>query len=91
MLPGGEGTLVKGGTMPKQKKTKKKWSDLSHGQQVATGLSSIVQVGLLVAALWDIHHRPAEQVKGSKAAWTAASFINFAGPIAYFLFGRKPQ
>ena len=74
--------------MPKQKK---KWSDLSRGQRVATVLGSIVQIGLLGAAQWDIHHRPAAQIKGSKAAWTAASFINFAGPIAYFLFGRKPQ
>jgi hypothetical protein len=71
------------------KSQKKKWSDLSRGQQVATVLSSIVQAGLLAAALWDIRHRPAEQIKGSKAAWTAASFINFAGPITYFLFGRR--
>src|SRR5215208_5809081 len=26
---------------------------------------------------------------GSKWAWTAASFINFAGPISYFAFGRR--
>jgi hypothetical protein len=74
--------------MPKTQK--KKWSEFSRGRQVATVLSSIVQVSLLAAALWDIHHRPAEQVKGSKAAWTAAAFVNFIGPIAYFLFGRKP-
>jgi len=77
--------------MPKTKKKKKKWSDLTRGQRVATVLGSIVQIGLLAAALWDIHHRPAAQIKGSKAAWTAASFVNFAGPIAYFLFGRKPR
>jgi len=71
-------------------KSKKKWSDLSRGQQVSTVLSSLVQIGLMAAALWDIHHRPAEQIKGSKAAWTAAAFVNFVGPIAYFLFGRKP-
>lgn len=72
------------------KRQKKKWSDLSRGQQVATVLSSIVQIALMAAALWDIRHRPAEQLKGSKAAWTAAAFVNFVGPIAYFLFGRKP-
>ncbi|HSQ37057.1 MAG TPA: PLDc N-terminal domain-containing protein [Acidimicrobiia bacterium] len=78
--------------MPKQKKKqKKKWSDLSRGRQAATVLGSIVQIGLLGAALWDIYHRPASQLRGTRAAWTAASFINFAGPIAYFLFGRKPQ
>lgn len=72
-----------------RKRQKKKWSDLSRGQQVATVLASIVQIGLLAAAQWDIHHRPADQVNGNKALWTAASFVNFAGPIAYFLFGRK--
>ncbi len=72
------------------KSQKKKWSDLSRGKQVTTVLSSLVQIGLMAAALWDIHHRPPEQVKGSKAAWTAAAFLNFIGPIAYFLFGRKP-
>ena len=75
--------------MPKTKK--KQWSDLTGGQRAATVLGSIVQMSLLAAALWDIHHRSAAQIKGSKAAWTAASFVNFAGPIAYFLFGRKPR
>jgi hypothetical protein len=73
------------------KQPKKKWSDLSRGQQAATVLSSIVQLSLLAAAQWDIHHRSPAQIKGSKAAWTVASFINFAGPIAYFMFGRKPR
>ena len=48
-----------------------------------------MQVTLLAAALWDISHRPAAGINGSKRAWTAASFVNFIGPIAYFLFGRK--
>lgn len=73
--------------MPKRQK--KQWSDMSRGQQVATIVTSLVQVGLLAAALWDIRHRPADQIKGTKTAWTAAAFVNFAGPIAYFLFGRK--
>ena len=71
------------------KRHKKRWSDLSRGKKVATVLASIVQVALLAAALSDIHHRSADQVMGSKATWTAVSFVNFAGPIAYFLFGRK--
>lgn len=71
------------------KNRKKRWSDMSRSQQTATVLASVVQVTLLAAALWDISHRPASGVKGSKRAWTAASFVNFIGPIAYFLFGRK--
>ncbi len=71
------------------KSRKKRWSDMTTAQQVATVLASIVQISLLAAALWDIRHRPAEQIKGSKAMWTGVSFINFAGPIAYFVLGRK--
>jgi hypothetical protein len=68
---------------------KKKWSDLSAGQKRAIVLSGAVQIGLLIAALVDIHRRPTGEIRGRKWAWTAASFINFAGPIAYFAFGRK--
>jgi hypothetical protein len=68
---------------------KKRWSDMSRKQRAATIAGSIVQMTLLAAALWDISRRPAAGIKGSKKAWTAASFVNFIGPIAYFVFGRK--
>jgi len=68
---------------------KKRWSDMSPGQRAATIAGSVIQITLLAAALWDISHRPAAGIKGSKKAWTAASFVNFIGPIAYFVFGRK--
>ena len=71
------------------KSQKKHWSDMSRGQQVATIAGSVIQVTLLAAALWDIAHRPAAGIKGSKRAWTAAAFVNFIGPISYFIFGRK--
>jgi hypothetical protein len=50
--------------------------------------SSAIQVGLL-AALVDIYRHPREEIRGSKPWWTAASFVNFVGPVSYFLFGRK--
>jgi hypothetical protein len=53
---------------------------------VATGT---VQVGLLVAALTDLWRRPSDQVRGSRAFWTAVSLVNFVGPLAYFAFGRR--
>lgn len=68
---------------------KKRWSDMSPGQKAATIAGSVIQITLLAAALWDISQRPAAGIKGSKKAWTAASFVNFIGPIAYFVFGRK--
>ena len=49
----------------------------------------IVQFVLLAAALWDIRRRPAEAINGSKKLWYTLAFVNFIGPIAYFLVGRK--
>jgi hypothetical protein len=70
-------------------KQKQRWSDLSERQQGAIVAAGAVQVGLLAAALYDIRRRPAREINGSKSLWTAAAFVNFAGPIAYFAFGRK--
>lgn len=65
------------------------WSDLSPSQRTAIIASGSVQVALLVAALADIHRRPAGEVRGGKLVWSAASFVNFVGPVSYFLFGRR--
>ena len=67
---------------------RKKWSDLSTGQKWGIALSGAVQIGLLIAALIDIHRRPVKLIRGSKWAWTVVSFINFVGPVSYFAFGR---
>ncbi|WP_154792038.1 PLD nuclease N-terminal domain-containing protein [Occultella kanbiaonis] len=68
---------------------KMRWTDLSTGQQAALIGVAAVEIGLLVAALVDLKRRPADQVRGPKGAWVAASFVNFVGPISYFAFGRK--
>lgn len=68
---------------------KKQWKDLSAGQKRRILLSGTVQVALLIAALTDIYRRPGEEIRGSKLLWTLASFVNFVGPISYFVFGRK--
>lgn len=75
--------------MTNQALTKKQWSDLSPQKRATISIVGLVQVALLAAALIDIRRRPAEQIKGSKKLWTLVAFINFAGPIAYFVFGRK--
>jgi hypothetical protein len=68
----------------------KRWEDLSTQKKAAVMLLGVIQVTLLAAALLDIRRRPPEQINGSKRMWTLLAFINYIGPIAYFLFGRKP-
>jgi hypothetical protein len=68
----------------------KRWSELSQGQQRAILAAAGVQVLLAAAALLDLRRRPGEQIRGSKKLWTAAAFVNFVGPLAYFAFGRRP-
>jgi hypothetical protein len=67
----------------------KRWSELSRGQRRGIVLSGTVQVALLIAALADIWMRPEEEIRGDKRLWTAVSFVNFIGPISYFMFGRR--
>ena len=67
----------------------KRWGDLSSTQRKAVVLSGVVQLGLLAAAHADIYRRPAAEIRGPKRLWAAAAFVNFVGPISYFLFGRR--
>jgi hypothetical protein len=69
--------------------SKRRWSELSHRQQTAIFAAAVGQVTLLVAALVDLRRRPARKVRGDKRIWTALSFVNYVGPIAYFAVGRK--
>jgi len=50
----------------------------------------VIQLGLLVWALYDLT-RPERRVKGdSKVVWALIIiFINLLGPILYFLVGRE--
>lgn len=63
--------------------------DLTPQQKRGLSMSGVVQVALLIYALVDIARRPEKEIRGSKGAWAAASFVNFVGPISYFIFGRK--
>jgi hypothetical protein len=67
----------------------KRWSDLDSRHKGAVVLAGMVQLGLLAAALVDIYRRPAGEIRGRKRLWVAAAFVNYLGPISYFLFGRK--
>ncbi len=68
---------------------RKQWSDLTDTQKRGILFLGALQLGLLAAALIDIRRRPADAINGSKRLWTVIVFVNFIGPITYFLFGRK--
>jgi hypothetical protein len=66
-----------------------RWSELTKQQRTFIVAGAIVQLTLLATAQADISRRPADEIRGSKMMWRVLTFINFIGPIAYFLFGRK--
>jgi len=68
---------------------RKRWSDLTPAQQTGILVMASVQISLAATAWVDLARRPADQVRGSKLAWTAAIAVNFVGPISYFAFGRR--
>lgn len=68
----------------------KRWSDLSPAQRRLILALASLQLSLAATALVDITRRPAEQINGSKWAWAVASLVSFVGPIAYFVWGRRP-
>lgn len=68
---------------------RKRWSELGPAQRAMAIAGAIVQVTLLVLAQRDLSRRSAEEIRGSRGLWRAATFVNFVGPIAYFAFGRK--
>ena len=62
---------------------------MTSGHQVAITVLVVLEIGLLAAALWDLAHRKADEVRGPRAMWAVFAFIDFIGPIAYFTVGRK--
>ncbi len=68
---------------------KKQWKNLSPRKKCTILVAGALQFALQAAALRDLSQRTPQEVNGPKLAWVAASFINFAGPLAYFVRGRK--
>jgi hypothetical protein len=68
---------------------RKRWTDLTPGQQTAVLIGASVQLSLAATAWVDLAKRPGERVRGPKPLWAAAIAVNFVGPIAYFVAGRR--
>jgi hypothetical protein len=75
---------------PSRVRQRRRWEDLSTRQRRSIVVAGVVQVLLAAAALLDLRRRPSEQVRGPKRLWAAAAaLVNFVGPLAYFLVGRR--
>lgn len=68
---------------------RRSWSDLSGWQRASTMVLAAAQLALAVTAWRDLARRDAAQVRGRKAVWAAVIAVNYVGPIAYFLRGRR--
>lgn len=68
---------------------KPRWKDMSPQQRMATLVAGSVQLALAATAWADLARRPAKRVNGPKGVWAAVIGVNFSGPIAYFIWGRR--
>src|SRR5664279_2416279 len=70
----------------------RRWKDLSPRSRATIIAGAAVQFALLGAALADLRRRSPEAVNSPRKLWVAVSFVNFVGPLAYFVLGRRrPQ
>ena len=67
----------------------RRWSELRPLTRALITVGAVLQIGLLAAAQADIRRRSPDQLNGPRWVWATVSFINFVGPIAYFVFGRR--
>ena len=73
----------------KRSAQKRAWSDLSPREQTGVLVAGSVQLALAATAWTDLARRPAALVNGPKLLWAAVIGLNFVGPIAYFVGGRR--
>ena len=70
-------------------RTKNRWGDVIPARRAVVVVLGGVQLALQAAALWDLRRRSDRELRGSRRWWTAASFVNVVGPIAYLALGRR--
>lgn len=66
-----------------------KWSEMTAGRRIALVIVGSVQLALAAAAWTDLAKRSPAEVYGPKGIWAAVIAVNWVGPIAYFVRGRR--
>ena len=69
-------------------RTKKSWEELS-GRKAAMLTLGSVEFALTATAAVDLLRRPADRIRGPKALWWPAIFVQPVGPVAYLAWGRR--
>jgi hypothetical protein len=67
----------------------KQWGDLSPTQKRLVYVAGAAEAVVTAAALRDLTRRPSARVRGPKAGWVLAFFVQPVGPLAYLLVGRR--
>ena len=68
---------------------KPSWSEISAGRKTAILAVGIAQIAIAAIAWRDLAARPADEINGRKGIWAAVIAIDWIGPIAYFVKGRR--
>ena len=69
--------------------TARSWGDLTDRQKALLLTMTSVQLALAATAWVDLVRRPEAQVNGRKGIWALVIAVNYLGPLAYFLRGRR--
>lgn len=72
-----------------QPKRKLSWSELTPGKKAGVVALGTAQLALHATAWRDLAKRPATEINGKKGIWAAIIAVNWVGPIAYFVRGRR--
>ena len=70
---------------------KKKWSDSLRFRKSAPCVYGCAAGYIADGSTMGYPQSTEEEIRGNKWVWRAVVFINFIGPIAYFIVGRSPR
>ena len=71
------------------KAKKPTWSEMSTGKKAGVVAMGTAQLALAATAWRDLAKRSEKEINGRKGLWAAIIAINWVGPIAYFVRGRR--
>jgi hypothetical protein len=57
--------------------------------RITIAVIGTVQIAFAALAFWDLAHRGADELRGSKQAWIPVILVNWIGPAVYFAFGVR--